>query len=371
MALISTADRNKLYTQVKHEFGYPQRPFEITDEQMDTYLEMAIEDYSTFVNEWLIQQQWVSLQGLTVENSDFLTAYTTKENTFMKSFTYAYSKQVGFGTNAPAGNKWELKRDYITTSANTQHYVIPAGREVNEVLWETPPSIDQGLVDPFAMSNWQSGSFGWSYMGRPAMYVQPTYSLLLAAQDRRQKERILQSELTYRITGLADGSKLLHLYPVPGSREEIRDRWGKHYAGRKVWYWYYDTDGDRDKCLELNDDTVRLPSDPPAATLKWINMNDPARTHVRNLLLSRAMIVIGRIRGFFTGEVGSANKQLTMDYRMMGDYGENLRTETREKVLEGLNKISLLQLTADRAAIAENVNRERGFQPPMFPIMTY
>ena len=60
-----------------------------------------------------------------------------------------------------------------------------------------------------------------------------------------------------------------------------------------------------------------------------------------------------------------------MDYRQIGDYGETLRNETKEKIFEGLEKISHLQLTSDRAQIAENINKERGYQPPMFPIMTY
>lgn len=289
MGLISTVDRNKLYTQIKHSLGYPTRKMfdhEIKDDMLDTFLEMSIEDYSSYVNEWLIQQQWVALQGLDIDDSNFFIAFTTKSNDFMRSFTYAYSKQVGLGTNAPAGVGWELKRDFIVTSANTQHYLIPAGREVNEVLWETPPEIDQGLIDPFALSNWVSGSFGWSYMGRPAQYVQPTYSLLLSAQDRRTKERILQSDLTYRITGLETGQKILHLYPIPGGRNEIRDAWGKHYSGRKVWYFYYDiNDKGRDKCLEENSDVVRLPSDAPIDVLKWENVNSVGRQQIRDLLL--------------------------------------------------------------------------------------
>jgi hypothetical protein len=372
MRLISTADRNKLYRQLKHEVGFPQRPFELTDEQLDSFFEMALEDYSSYLNEWLIEQQWVGLQGLDLSENEFVTAFTTKSNNFMKSFTFAYSKQVGLGTNAPASNSYELKRDFIVTSANTQHYIIPANREINEVLWETPPSIDQGLVDPFALTNWASGSFGWSYMGRPAQYVQPTYSLLLSAQDRRTKERILQSELTYRITGLEDGRKILHLYPIPGTRNEIRDRFGKHYAGRKVWYWYYDTsDGDRDKCLELNDDTVKLPSDSPVNLLKWDNVNQVARQQIRDLFFAKSMVAMSRIRGFFSGDVGSVDKQLQMDYRMFGEAGEKLKEETRTKIFESLQKISQVQLTADRASIAENVNRERGYQPPQFPIMSY
>ena len=116
MALINSTERNKLYLQVKHEMGYPLRPFEVKDEMMNSYLEMVVEDYSSLLNNWLIQQQWIGLEGLPKENTDFVSAFTTKTNHYMESFTYAYSRQVGLGTNAPAGNKWELKRDFITTS---------------------------------------------------------------------------------------------------------------------------------------------------------------------------------------------------------------------------------------------------------------
>jgi len=370
MGLITTTDRNKLYLHVKHILGFPLRPFEIEDEMMDSYLEMAIEDYSSVLNQWLIHQQWIGLEGLSKENSDFVSAYTTKSNNYMESFTYAYSKQVGLGTNAPAATGWELKRDYVVTSASTQHYIIPAGREVNEVLWETPPEIDAGMVDPFALNAWSPGMVGWSYLGRPAMYVQPTFSTLLSAQDRRMKQRVLQSLLTYRITGLATGEKMLHLYPIPGGRHEIQNAWGKHYAGRKVFYWYYDTSKDgRDKCLEENEDIVKLPSDPPVKVLKWEKMNDVAHQQVRDLLIAQVKIVIGGVRGFYSGELGVTEKQLTMDYRHLLDEGTKLKEETIKIVQEHLEKLKQVNLTEERAKIAENVNKERGYQPPMHPII--
>lgn len=369
MALITTVDKNKLYLHVKHELGFPLRPFELKDEMMDSYLEMVVEDYSSIVNNWLIEQQWISLEGMSKETGDFLSAFTHKSNHYMESFTYAYSKQVGLGTNAPAASGWELKRDFIVTSASTQHYIIPAGREINEVLWETPPQIEMGLVDPFALNAWSPGMMGWSYLGRPAMYVQPTFSTLLAAQDRRMKQRVLQSILTYRITGLATGEKVLHLYPVPGDSNEIASRWGKHYEGRKVWYWYYDTKGDRDKCLEENSDIIKLPSDPPTSILQWSNLNDVARQQIRNLLIAKVKMVIGGIRGFYTGELGVTEKQLTMDYRHLLEEGQKLKEDTEKVILDSLDKISQVTLTENRAKIAENLNKERGYQPPMFPII--
>ena len=370
MALITTVDKNKLFLHVKHELRYPLRPFEIVDEMMDSYLEMVVEDYSSLVNNWFIKQQWIGLEGMSKENGDFIAAFTTKPNSYMESFTYAYSRQVGLGTNAPAAFGWELKRDFIITKEHTQHYIIPRGREVNEVLWETPPEIDGGLVDPFALNAWSAGMMGMSYLGRPALYVQPTFSTLLSAQDRRMKQRVLQSILTYRITGLQTGEKMLHLYPVPNDRHEIAASWGKHYAGRKVWYWYYDTEGsDRDKCLEENDDVVKLPSDPPTKVLKWDNMNDVAHQQIRNFLIAKVKMVIGGIRGFYSGELGVTEKQLTMDYRHLLDEGTKLKEDTEKILLEQLEGISQINLTKERADIAENVNKERGYQPPMQPII--
>jgi len=370
MALITTVDKNKLYLHVRHELGHPLRPFELKDEMMDSYLEMVVEDYSSLVNNWLIQQQWIGLEGMNKETGDFLSAFTNKSNHYMESFTYAYSKQVGLGTNAPASTEFELKRDFITTVENTQHYIIPAGREVNEVLWETPPSIDGGLVDPFAMNAWSSGIMGMSYLGRPSMYVQPTYSTLLAAQDRRMKQRILQSILTYRITGTANGEKILHLYPIPGDRHEIGNTWGKHYAGRHVYYWYYDTNVDnRDKCLEENSDIVRLPSDPPTKTLEWGKMNDVAHQQIRNLLIGKVKMVIGSVRGFYSGELGVAEKTLTLDYRHLLDEGAKLKEDTEKTIVDQLSQLTQVTLTENRAKIAENVNNHLQYVPPKFPII--
>lgn len=372
MALISKKEKDKLYLKVKHVLGYPRRIFELTDEMLDTYLELAIEDYSAIVNEWLIEQQWVNLQSLDVSNADFLNAFATKSLDFEKSFTYAYSRQVGLGANAPTGTKWELKRGFITIESDTQVYTIPAGREINEVLWDTPPEIDQGLVDPFALTNWGAGSFGWSYMGRPAQYMQPTYSLLLAAQDRDIKRRILGSELTYRIAGGPNGTKLLFLYPIPGSRSEIRGRFGKHFAGRKVWYFYYDTtEENRDKCIEQNNDIIKLPSDVPLDTLSWDELNSIARQQVRDLFFAQTKMAAGGIRGFYSGSLGSADKELTMDYRHLLDEGESLKEQTTTKIGGSLEKIALVNLMRDRADIAESTNKVMGYVPMSTPIITH
>lgn len=369
MAQISKVERKRLYEQIRVLVS-GKRDFDLDEEQLDVLFDVAIEDYSSYVNQWLIEQQWVSLQGLEVDSANFIDAYTTKTNDFMRSFTYAYSKQVGLGANAPSGNTWHLKKDFIIVTADTQVYSIPSGREINEILWFTPPQIDSGLVDPQSWSAWSPGAGGWSYMGRPANYIQPTYSLLLTAQDRDTKKRILQSELTYRITGGPNGTKLLYLYPIPGSRQEITNQWGKTYAGHKVWYFYYDTNNKgRKKCLENNSDIIKLPSDAPLDVVKWTSVNSVGKANIRDLFLAHVKITIGNQRGKYSGAVGATYKDLTMDYRMLLEQGETLKAEVRTAILESLGRLSLVQLTRDRAEIAANVNKERGFQPPDTPLL--
>lgn len=372
MSLISKQDRDKLFTFVKHELGYPLRPFEIKEEMMLSYLEMVIEDYSSYVNEWLTRNQWTNLEGQDRENTDFVYAFTTKSNDYMNSFTYSYSKQLGQGTNAPAAKGWELKRDFITVVANTQHYIIPAGREVNNLMWETPAIIGAGFVDPFAINSLTPGSFGWSYFSRPALYMQPTFSQLLNAQDVNMKQRVMQSLLTYKITGLETGEKVLHLYPIPGTRNEISAGLMKHFEGSKVWYWYYDVNkGGRKKCQKDNPDVVILPSDPILDVLKWDRLNSVAKQMIRDLLIAKVKMAIGGVRGFFTGQVSVTDKLMEMDYRHLLDEGKELKEATITRLTEMLDKLNQVNLTAERATIAENVNKQLGYQAFKKPIQHF
>jgi hypothetical protein len=121
--------------------------------------------------------------------------------------------------------------------------------------------------------------------------------------------------------------------------------------------------------MEENEDIVKLPSDPPVKVLKWEKMNESARRHIRDLLIAKVKMVIGGIRGFYSGELGVADKQLSMDYRHLLDEGKELKENTEKEVQDLLDKISQVKLTEERAKIAENVNNERRYQPPTFPII--
>ncbi len=143
--VISSTERDKLYTQILHLLGMPVRGIELTEEQMDTFLELSISEYDQLVNDWLIESQWSSLVGLDLDTQSLANAFHTRNMNFEDQFTYSYSKIVGLQANGP----WVLKKDYIELVRGQQMYEIPAGREINELMWFTRAELTDSIVDPF------------------------------------------------------------------------------------------------------------------------------------------------------------------------------------------------------------------------------
>jgi len=352
--LISAADKNRLYTDVKVLMGYPVRQYtELSDPAMDSMFRMSLEEYSAMIHTWLVEQQWGSLQGVEIDGANFVYALTTKTLDWEHSFTHAYSKQLGIGGDGP----WELKKDYVEISANTQVYSIPANREINEVLWSTPPVVGSGSMGG---AEWLPGSMGWQYNGIEAAAMLPAFGMLLNAQDRQQKRRILMSEMSYRVTAGPKKTKLLHLYPMPGSRDEMPSAAGRHLAGSRVWYFYYDTNNlGRKKCLEQNDDIIKLPDDVPLQKMHWDKMNLIAQTRIRKILTAKTHTYVGKIRGTFKGEMTGLKEGATigMDYEMFLSEGKELMASVSEEVEKSLEKLSNAAQMALKAQIAEDLNR--------------
>jgi hypothetical protein len=145
MSAITEPQRGKLYTRIKHLLGAPIRSVEITDEMLDSLLELSIQDYAQYVNDWLIESQWSSLYGLNLDEQSLTRAFVTRSLDWETQYTYAYSKIVGL----QAGGDSELKKDFIELVPGQQIYEIPAGREINELLWFTRAELDAAFFDPF------------------------------------------------------------------------------------------------------------------------------------------------------------------------------------------------------------------------------
>jgi hypothetical protein len=366
--IIKEPERSKLYTRIRHLLGAPLRAIEVEDEQLDSLLELAIEDYGQYVNDWLIETQWTSLYGLNLDEQSLTRAFTTRSLDWETQYTYAYSKIVGL----QAGGPWVLKKDYIDLVPNQQIYEIPAGRELNELLWFSRAELDAAFFDPF-MGGFGGfggiglgGAAGFSQMGTMGNYfITPAFDILLRMQDINIKRRIISGELTYRVTALPDGKKAVHLMNVPGGKFDFGNIQFNEY---RVWYWYYDTD-DRESCLAANPDVVKLPSDIPIDEMRWDELNSPAKTWVRRWFTAYVKETLGRVRGKFSGNLKTPDSELQLEYDSLLSEAKDEKSKLQEELSQRLERLRPEKMMEREAMTAEQLNKSLQYRA--FPRQFY
>ena len=365
MAVINEPERSKFYQKVRHLLGAPLRSVELEDEMMDTLLEYSIDDYSQYVQDWLIESQWTSLYNLDLDTQSLSKAFLTKSLDFETRYTYAYSKIVGL----QAGGDWVLEKDYVQLVPNQQIYEIPAGREINEVLWFTPPTLNNMLFDPWAFGGIAgggiSGPAGYAQVGNMSgsYFLMPAFDMLLRMQEINIQKRIIAGDLTYRITALPGGKKALHLMNTPGGKFDFGN--SELMQGR-VWYWYYDTGGsDRDQCLKDNPDIIKLPSDVPFEKISWYELNNPAQIWVRRWFTAYCKETLARVRGKFSGSLKTPDGDLTMDYTTLATEGKDEKQKLVEELTGADGRLTRLRpekIMEREALLAENLNKQLKFR---------
>jgi len=369
--IIQEPERSKLYTRIKHLLGAPVRSIEIEDEMMDSLLELSIGDYSQYIQDWLIESQWTALNNLNLDTQSLSRAFITKSLDYETRYTYAYSKIVGL----QAGGDDVLKKDFIQLQENQQIYEIPANRELNELLWFTPSSLNNLIFDPWSFGGMGGaglgGSAGFAQMGMTGSYfMMPAFDMLLRMQEINIQRRIIGGDLTYRVTALPDGKKAIHLMNTPGGKFDFGN--GTLMRGR-VWYWYYDVGPeDRDNCLKNNPEIVKLPSDVPIAEVSWSELNNPAQIWVRRWFTAYVKQTLGRVRGKFSGAIKTPDSELTMDYQSLATEAANEKSKLIEELVGADGRLTRLKpekVMEREALIAENLNKQKKFTA--FPRQIY
>lgn len=374
---VSNKDKEKIFRQFRHSLGAPLRQIEVTDDQLCTLLEMSIETYSEYVQEFLIEHQWQSIYGQNITTTDMAFAMSVRTTDFVNQYTYAYSKKVGLQSNGP----WELKKDFIKIEAGRQVYTIPAGREVNEVLWITPPATSQALFANlgggadygFGGGFAQTGSGGMAGQGggsgRGGYYIAPAFDTLLMAADMNLKNRLIRSDLVYKLTAGPDGTRLLHLLSTPGSAFSFGGGIGGagnsiNMTGCQVWYHYYDTTPENiDKCRLDNPDIIKLPNEVPLSELDFSQFNEPTKILIRQLFIAEGKKTLGRTRGKFGGIVGPPNAERTMDFQSLLEEGNSDFKAVLERLDNRLLRLSSTNQLQRASEEAKFINEALKYNP--------
>lgn len=359
--MILTEEVKHLFHLVRVALGAPIRSIELTDDQLCALLEIAIGDYAEKVQNWVLETQWLNVQGkntIQFQNPNELAyAMTVRTMDWSRNYSYWFSREIGLQQRG----SYELKKDFFQVEKGKQVYVIPKGREINKVMYVTPSTtkaalygnlgtLDTGIGGGFG----QYGNMG-NGMGITGFYIGSAYDTALMSVDLKYKNSLLRGDLAYKVTAGPDGTHLVHLMSTPGSPNMVGgvaadDTWGwNKYSNCYVWYTYYDvsdgTEEDIDKCrIENRDDVVLTPDQVPFESMSYDLMNYPTQQIIRKLLIAEAKITLGNIRGAFSGVVKIPNAEATLDYRLFLDQGKDEKEKTLSELSERLTRMTPWEL---------------------------
>ena len=235
--MILTEDVKHLFHLVRVALGAPIRSIELTDDQLCALLEIAIGDYAEKVQNWVLETQWLNVQGkntIQFQNPNELAyAMTVRTMDWSRNYSYWFSREIGLQQRG----SYELKKDFFQVEKGKQVYVIPKGREINKVMYVTPSTtkaalygnlgtLDTGIGGGFG----QYGNMG-NGMGITGFYIGSAYDTALMSVDLKYKNSLLRGDLAYKVTAGPDGTHLVHLMSTPGSPNMVGgvaadDTWG-------------------------------------------------------------------------------------------------------------------------------------------------
>lgn len=367
-------EKEKLFRIVRRKLGAGSRKVELTDDDLCDLLELAVGDYAEYVQNFIIESNWASLfgkkTGIEMSNQEIAFALSMRTLDMTKDYASWFSKQVGL----QSFGKYELKKDFIKLEKGKQVYVVPAGREINKVMWVAPPTTDQSL---FANYGGFGVSFGGGVMGQMGLgaatafggtgsaygmgagiWAMPAYDVALMATDLSYKQQLLRSDLVYKVTAGPDGTHLIHLLSTPGSRLTFGAGGLNMYPlnGCYLWYTYYDTTPDNvDECRRQNQDVILSPDQVPLDEMDYAYFNAPTKALIRRLLIGHAAETLGLIRGKFSGQIGMINNQLVLDYQTLLTMGQKERESAINELKERLQRMTPYETMKRQAELVQSM----------------
>lgn len=367
-------EKEKLFRIVRRKLGGSARKVELTDDDLCDLLELAVGDYAEYVQNFIIESNWASLfgkkTGLEMSNQEIAFALSMRTLDMTKDYASWFSKQIGL----QSFGKYELKKDFIKLEKGKQVYVVPAGREINKVMWVAPPTTDQSL---FANYGGFGVSFGGGVMGQMGLgaatafggtgsaygmgagiWAMPAYDVALMATDLSYKQQLLRSDLVYKVTAGPDGTHLIHLLSTPGSRLTFGAGGLNMYPlnGCFLWYTYYDTTPDNvDECRRQNQDVILSPDQVPLDEMDYAYFNAPTKALIRRLLIGHAAETLGLIRGKFSGQIGMINNQLVLDYQTLLTMGQKERENAINELKERLQRMTPYETMKRQAELVQSM----------------
>jgi len=378
---MSDNDRQRLFSRIRRKIGAPVVGVELLDENIEECIVESIEEYSSYINNWVLQNRLGEMLGLPSE-VDFTLKYVSNSLYFEKSFSKSIAEQTGLGADGTR----EVKTAMILLTSGTQNYTIEANREINEIMWYTPSFINLFGLDPFANANIAFSEFGASFAGQSLYHVMPVFDTIMTAQAAELRNKVRGSEYSYVIKPGANGTKILSLFPIPrGANGLAAPSYGiGGGAGTPgtMFYTYMDRAGNYGN-PEFSGFTANpsftgyssgsttqgngLVSTPADAQLNYINynqLNSVAQTWIKKYAqaLAKELLGIG-IRGKFKGNLPIPDAELSLNSDDLISTGREDQKLLKEELKQQLSELNYDTILKKRAEMEEAVNKSLSYGP--------
>ena len=374
---VTDEERVEIINRIRRDFGAKIVTVELLDEHIENSICSAIQEYSSYINDWFLRNKLGEMLGLPSE-IDFTLKYVSDTMYFEQSFANHMAEQAGQGANSTR----ELKLGSIVLTGGTQDYLIPAGREVNELLWFTPSFINLFGLDPHANTNIAFSEFGASFAGHTLYHVMPVFDTILTAQAAKLRNRVRGSEYSYSIHGGPDGQRKLRLYPIPTSRSGTAgSSLGIGSAANTpgtVFYYYYDRVGfygnpsfsgnsanpgyTGSTTGEQGNGLVATPASANLQFISYSQMNSIAKNWVKKYAFALCARTLALIRGR-TDKIPIPGGEIVLNADTLMSLYDKETEKLYAKLEKDLEELSYEKIMQKRAAIQESVNKSLGFTP--------
>lgn len=365
-----TDEMATMFRRFRSEVGAPIVEVEIKDEQLCDLLSMSIEDYAEKVQNWIIENNWATFYGKDLTNIDLAFALSVRTLDISKDYSYWFSKDVGLQQRGP----WELKKDYITIEPGKQNYLIPAGREINSVMWCNPSTSQAALyanyggLDMLGFAGGYGQAGGGSYGPIGGFYIAQSYDIAYMATDLQYKNRLLRGDLTYKVTAGPNGTRILHLFSTPGSRltfgNVFNPMGGISLVGCEVWYTYYDTsNGGADECRKAHDTIILSPDQIPLSKMDLSLLNEPTKVIVRKLFFSKAKRALANVRGKWSGKISIMEAEAQLDYTTLLNQADKEYDTTMDELTKRLERMTPYAIMEKQAKLTDDTMKVLSGKP--------
>ena len=328
------SDAPKVADFCARKLGYPLIEVELQSGSMFTCFEESITEYSAQVNQFLIRENMLSMQG-----SPTSSTFTGRQIIPNMGRIIKLSRQYGAeaGTNPP----YTIKTGSIMLNVGQTEYDLNAlwgsvsesgaSIEIRKIFHDNAPAIAR-YFDPFAGTGMGTYSmmqeFGFTGMSTGVSFLLiPMYADLLRIQAIEFNDMIRRSGYSFRLS-----DNKLKVSPIPTVAYKL--------------YFEYIVVSDRDDILSgggysasgsSGTGIVTDYSNVPYQNITYNLINDVGKQWVRQYTLALAKELLGNIRGKYT-TIPIPDSELALDGLTLRTEGQAERKNLIEQLRENLDK---------------------------------